>query len=159
MKRLLVACVLAVGLPAAKAQLYSFPAPPMTVADCPAGKIWIMKSNLPTCDFPAPPPPPPPPCCAPPPPPACLYEYGRFFIYLGDMGECTADGGCEGVGYAIYYGGLVASEMWRGHQDPMEWSARAIAAIEASGYRLGAYKTGSMSNGNNNGSSQYEVCK
>ncbi|SCU77553.1 hypothetical protein CNECB9_3760046 [Cupriavidus necator] len=80
-------------------------------------------------------------------------------IHVGDMGQCTADGGCEGKGYAIYYGGLVASEMWVGYMEWPEIIDRAGAAIAAAGYRLGAYITGGMSNGNNSGYTVHEVCR
>ncbi|MBP0633144.1 MULTISPECIES: hypothetical protein [unclassified Cupriavidus] len=162
MKRILVAWTLMASFSAAEAQLYSFPAPPMTVADCRAGYAWMRNpdNGLPFCGVPAPPPPPPPPCCAPPPPPACQYQANAFGIYVGDMGQCTADGGCESRGYTIWYGGrVVASEAWQTYMDWSELNARASAAVAAGGYRYGSYITGGISNGNNMGYGVYEVCR
>ncbi|MGX6566064.1 hypothetical protein [Cupriavidus necator] len=158
MKRILLACVLAAEFSAANAQLYSFPAPPMTVADCRPGQVWMQRSNgLPYCDTPVPPPPP---CCVPPPPPACQYELYRFGIHIGDMGQCSADGGCEGKGYMIYFGGsVVASEMWIGYMEWPEVNARASSGIAASGYRIGASKGTYLGNGNMMGLANYEVCR
>ncbi|QBY56346.1 hypothetical protein E0W60_35650 (plasmid) [Cupriavidus oxalaticus] len=159
MKYSIVACVLATCVTAANAQLYSFPAPPMTVADCQGGRIWMKRNGLATCDFfvPDPPPPPPPP---PPPAPTCQYFPQRFAIYIGDMGQCSADGGCQGTGYMIYYGGaIVATEMW---VDTWLWpdlNARASAAIATTGYSLGKFLGADPGNGNNMGMGIYEVCR
>lgn len=156
-KSLIVAGALTSCITSANAQLYSFPAPPMTVANCPASQNWVMKNNLPTCAAPAPPPPP---CCAPPPPPACQYSPGAFSIAIGDMGQCTADGGCEGKGYQILWGGsVVASQMWIGYMEWPELNSLASAGIDASGYRAGANKASYLSNGNNMGLGVYEVCR
>ena len=157
MKRILLACVLAAGFSAADAQLYTFPAVPMTVADCRSGQVWMKNpdNGLPYCGVPAPPPPPPPP-----PPPACQYEYKRFAIYIGDMGYCSADGGCSGTGYMIYYGGaIVASEMWVDTWDWPSLNARAVAAIATTGYSLGRGLGTELGNGNNMGVSINEVCR
>ncbi|CAN7778268.1 hypothetical protein LJR296_007820 [Cupriavidus necator] len=141
----------------AEAQLITNPAPPMTVANCQGGRIWMIRNGLPTCDFYIPDPPPPPP---PPPAPTCQYFPQRFAIYIGDMGQCSADGGCQGTGYMIYYGGaIVAAEMW---VDTWFWpdlNARTSAAIATTGYSLGRALGTELGNGNNMGISMYEVCR
>lgn len=159
MKRILLACVLAVEVSAAQAQLYSFPAPPMTVATCRGTDFWDRKANgLPYCRAYTPPPPDTQP--QPQPGPVCRYQLYAYGIHIGDMGQCSADGGCEGKGFMIYYGGsIVASEMWTGYMDPTELNAQASAGIAASGYQLGAHKGTVLGNGNMMGVANYEVCK
>lgn len=155
MKRLLLSYILAAETSLGYAQLYSFPVPAMTVADCQPGQQWLRRGNgLPYCGVPQPPPDPQPQ------PPACQYSYNAYNISIGDMGQCSADGGCEGKGYQILWGGsVVASRMWTGHMDWSDLGPQAVAGIDASGYRVGAIKLNYPSNGNNMGLQVYEVCR
>ncbi|XYJ92644.1 hypothetical protein AEMCBJ_34475 (plasmid) [Cupriavidus necator] len=116
----------------------------------------MKRNGLATCDFYVPDPPPPPP---PPAPPTCMWDPFRYFIAVGDMGQCTADGGCEGKGYSIVWNGsTVASQMWTGYIEREDLYSIVNAAINASAYRYGASKLNYISNGNNFGLEVLEVC-
>lgn len=161
MKRIILTCVLACEAIVANAQLYSFPAPPMTVADCLPGQQWLRRGNgLPYCGVPEPAPLPPPP---PPPPLTCRFQYPTISISIGPMGNCSADGGCAGQGIAVYDGSYtpVWSKTWSNWEitDQMDLYDKALAALATSQYRLGAWKTSIIGNGNYGDTSFHEVCK
>ncbi|NOV26601.1 hypothetical protein E5S69_24125 [Cupriavidus necator] len=162
MKRIILTCVLACEAIVANAQLYSFPAPPMTVADCLPGQQWLRRGNgLPYCGVPEPAPLPPPP--PPPPPLTCRFQNPIFAITMGPMGNCSADGGCAGYGIVVNDGSYTPawSRMWSNAEisDEQDFSNKAMAALATSQYRLGAWKLSTIGNGNYGNSSMYEVCK
>ncbi|SPS02303.1 conserved exported hypothetical protein [Cupriavidus taiwanensis] len=163
MKYSIAACILATCVTAANAQLYSFPAPPMTVADCQGGRIWMKRNGLATCDFYVPDPPPPPP-----PPPPCRYEFWKFMVAIGPGGNCSADGGCDGYGYAVYDGAPnspTVARTWTSWDtgpivhDPSAMWPLIQADMQSRGYYPGAIKTSTPGNGNYPGTSYYEVCR
>ncbi|SPK77428.1 conserved exported protein of unknown function (plasmid) [Cupriavidus taiwanensis] len=160
MKRIILTCVLASEAIAANAQLYSFPAPPMTVADCRPGHIWMRRANgLPYCGAPLPPPPEPDPA----PPAACRFLYPTVAITMGPMGNCSADGGCAGYGIVVTDGSYTPawSRMWSNWEisDEQDFHNKAMAALSTTQYRLGAWKRTELGNGNYGNTSAYELCK
>lgn len=138
----LAACIGASAVAApASAALLSYPAPPMTVADCTGGRIWMRGGNgLPTCDFYVPPPPPPPPPSAYP----YVYEASMFWFETTQKVRVTmmvnfATGGggwnqaaystTDYTGYAGFPWGGDLSWFWSGSNPgspadldaPMQW--------------------------------------
>nr|WP_238987343.1 hypothetical protein [Cupriavidus taiwanensis] len=78
------------------------------------------------------------------------------------MGDCSADGGCAGQGIAVYDGGYtpVWSRIWSHWEiaDQQDLYNKAMAALAATQYRLGAWKRSELGNGNYGDTAFYEVC-
>ncbi|CAG9165710.1 hypothetical protein LMG23994_00790 [Cupriavidus pinatubonensis] len=135
MGRYVFALLLALQAWKANAQLIVYPAPAMTVADCPAGKIWIMKNNLPTCDYPAPPPPPPPPPL--PPGPTCPDPMSTLSFAEIDLIADQSDNGGPPfwLAYVWYMGATKGSWTDGQYVDPL---ASLDAGIRRAGFIPGA---------------------
>lgn len=155
----LFAAAMCLGVPlVAQAQALNVRAP--LASNCPTGYHWEIALGFAQCVADPPPVPPPPPD---PPPPACTYQAGRTYISVGDAGQCTADGGCEGLGYQIYMNGaLMGGNAWLyQYMDDNTLLARVDQemATRFPAYRRGAY-AGQMSPGNGNmrGTRSYQLC-
>lgn len=129
-------------------------------SNCPPGYHWEMALGYAVCAADAPPVPLPPPD---PPPPACTYQAARTYISVGDAGQCTADGGCEGLGYEIRMNGArVGGNAWLyQYMDDNTLLARVDQdmATRFPAYRRGAYAAQmSPGNGNMRGTRSYQLC-
>lgn len=115
------------------------------------------------------------PGCSPPvaaatptPPPAgptCLYAY-NYSIVVGDAGNCSADGGCDGTGLFVQWGGngfqYVWTDYWPGLHTDYDM-AQIEPLVQASLARSGGYSRGALftaggGNGNVAPSYYWYVC-
>lgn len=171
---------------AAKAQIIKMPPVAMTVADCRAGDEWRTVNGISKCQ-----PKQPPDTCEnhglystnqgsgstfvpgvgtcyypyTPPPPTCLYDYAHAVI-VGDYGNCSADGGCDGTALQVKWGGNGFQYVWFAYWPgihttfdmPQIEQLVQNSLAQSGGYYRGTLMSAGGGNGNSSPTYAWQVC-
>lgn len=141
---------------------------PPAAPTCPGGTVqtsapvWNGESwSQPVCAATPPPAPP-----SPPPGPTCLYSPPNYMIIVGDYGNCTADGGCDGTALQVKWGGNgfqnAYFDFWSGLHTtfdmPQIEQLVQNSLANSGGFSRGALIMSGGGNGNSSPSYWYQVC-
>ena len=89
----------------------------------------------------------------------CLYDYNHN-VRLAPYGNCTADGGCDGMALQVMWGGngfqTVVFQFWP--NDYTVTDTDINQALAGTGYSRGAFMAGGGGNGNASASESWQVC-